>query len=163
MLVDYRRKLRDLVPPDHLAGIAATEEELQPMISHLADVMRQRLNAAESPPNGPRIIVLVDDIDLVTGSSGNPLAPLVPLLAHAADIGLSVVLTRRVSGAARAAFDPVVQRMRDLGAAGLVMDGTKDEGRLVGDLVATPLPPGRAQFYSREEGTKLWQLAQVEP
>lgn len=163
LLVDYRRKLRDVVPPEHLAGIATSDDDLQPMVAHLAAAMRERLNTAEQTPTGPRIIVLVDDIDLVIGGTGNPLAPLVPLLAHAADIGLSLVLTRRVSGAARGAFDPVVQRMRDLGATGLVLDGTKDEGRLVGDLVARPLPPGRAQFYSRERGTGLWQLAQVDP
>lgn len=166
LLVDFRRRLRNLVPDDHLAGIAATEEELGPMITQLAEVMRTRLADLADPGaevTGPRIVVLVDDIDLVVGAAGNPLAPLVPLLAHAREIGLSLVLTRRVSGAARAAFDPVVQRMRDLGAVGLVLDGTKDEGRLVGDLVARPLPPGRAQYYSREAGVRLWQLALVEP
>lgn len=166
LLVDPRRRLRDLVPQDHLAGIAATEDELGPMIGHLAEVLRTRLADLADPDaevTGPRIVVLVDDLDLLVGTAGNPLAPLVPLLAHAGEIGLTLVLTRRVSGAARAAFDPVVQRMRDLGAAGLVLDGTKDEGRLVGDLVARPLPPGRAQYHSRETGTRLWQLALVEP
>jgi len=81
------------------------------------------------------------------------------LLAHAAEIGFALVLTRRVSGGARSAFDPVMQRMKDLGAAGIVMDGTKDEGKLVGELVARPLPPGRAQFYTRDAGTTMWQLA----
>ena len=130
------------------------------MISHLTTVLKERLAAiAAEPEPRPRIIVLVDDVDLVAGASGNPLAPLVPLLAHAAEIGFALVLTRRVSGAARSAFDPVMQRMKDLGAAGIIMDGTKDEGKLVGELVARPLPPGRAQFYTRDTGTAMWQLA----
>lgn len=160
LLVDYRRKLRHVVTKDYLAGIAGTEEELVPMISHLTTVLKERLAAIASEPEPrPRIIVLVDDVDLVAGASGNPLAPLVPLLAHSAEIGFALVLTRRVSGAARSAFDPVMQRMKDLGAAGIVMDGTKDEGKLVGELVARPLPPGRAQFYTRDTGTAMWQLA----
>lgn len=160
LLVDYRRKLRNLVPDEYCAGIASTEEELVPMVEHLTSALKERLasTSTEAPPR-PHIIVLVDDVDLVAGHGGNPLVSLVPLLAHAAEIGLSLVLTRRVSGAARSAFDPVMQRMKDLGAAGLVMDGTKDEGRLVGDLVAKPLPPGRAQFFTRDSGATLWQLA----
>ena len=160
LLIDYRRKLKNVVAKEYLAGIASTEEELAPMIDHLTTALKDRLSvsASEREPI-PRIIVLVDDIDLVVGSSGNPLAPLVPLLAHAAEIGFALVLTRRVSGAARSAFDPVMQRMKDLGAAGIVMDGTKDEGKLVGELVARPLPPGRAQFYTRDAGTTMWQLA----
>ena len=160
LLVDYRRKLRDVVAQEYVAGIANTDEELAPMIDQLTSVLKERLAMSNSEPEPrPRIIVLVDDIDLVVGPTGNPLAPLVPLLAHAADIGFALVLTRRVSGAARTAFDPVMQRMKDLGAAGIVMDGTKDEGKLVGELVARPLPPGRAQFYTRDTGTTMWQLA----
>ncbi|ANI93123.1 type VII secretion protein EccCb [Dietzia timorensis] len=160
LLVDYRRKLRNIVSDSYLAGIASTEEELSPMIDHLTSVLKERSAASASEPQPrPRVIVFVDDMDLVVGSAGNPLAPLVPLLAHAAEIGFALVLTRRVSGAARSAFDPVMQRMKDLGAAGIVMDGTKDEGKLVGELVARPLPPGRAQFYTRDTGTTMWQLA----
>ena len=162
LLVDYRRKLRDVVPAGYRAGIACTEEEIVPMIEQLTSVLKERLaNIASSPSPLPRIIVLVDDVDLVVGQAANPLVPLVPLLAHAEEIGLSLVLTRRVSGAARSAFDPVMQRMKDLGAAGIVMDGVKDEGKLVGDLIARPLPPGRAQFFTRDSGTTMWQLAYV--
>jgi len=163
LLVDYRRELADIVPAASLAGRATTDEQLAPMVAHLVSVLSERLGElGESASPRPTVLVLVDDLDLVAGSAGNPLAPLVPFLAHAAEIGFSLVVTRRVAGAARAAFDPVLQRMRDLGAAGLVLDGTKEEGRLVGPVVARPLPPGRAQFHTREGGTALWQLALLE-
>ena len=54
--------------------------------------------------------MLVDDYDLVATSAGNPLRPLVPLLAQARDVGLHLVLTRRSGGASRAMFEPVLQR-----------------------------------------------------
>lgn len=160
LLVDYRRGLRGLVPAAQLAGHAANTEDLGPMVDHLVRILRERLAATDSvgAPR-PGIVLLVDDADLLSEGTGNPLAPLVPFLAHARELGLALVLTRRVSGAARASFDPLVRRMRDLGATGLVLDGTKDEGALVGDVVARRMPRGRGQFHARGTGTVLWQLA----
>ena len=43
------------------------------------------------------------------------------LLPHAKDLGLHVVVARRSGGAARAMFDPVLARLRDLGCMGLMM------------------------------------------
>ena len=50
---------------------------------------------------GPELYVVVDDYDLVVTPSGNPLQPLFNLLAQGRDVGLHVVLARRVLGARR--------------------------------------------------------------
>jgi S-DNA-T family DNA segregation ATPase FtsK/SpoIIIE len=56
---------------------------------------------------GPDVYVLIDDYDMVAGSSTNPLVGLVDLLPQARDIGLHVIVARRASGAQRALFDPL--------------------------------------------------------
>ncbi|HSO54040.1 MAG TPA: type VII secretion protein EccCb, partial [Actinomycetes bacterium] len=68
---------------------------------------------------GPRYVLLVDDYDLLPASAGSLLLPLLDLLGLGRELGFHLVLTRRVAGAARAAFEPVVQRLRELGGTGL--------------------------------------------
>ena len=66
-----------------------------------------------------------------------------PLMAQARDAGLHVVVARRVGGASRALYDPVIQSMRDLAMPGVLLSGTRDEGVLIGNLRPQPAPPGR--------------------
>ncbi len=80
--------------------------------------------------DGPECFVLVDDYDLVATGGSNPITPLLDHLAQARDVGLHLVVTRRAGGAGRAQFDPVLQRLRELGSPGIVMSGDKDEGAL---------------------------------
>ena len=92
---------------------------------------------------GPRVVLLVDDYDLLPASAGSPLLPLLDLLGLGRELGFHLVLARRVAGAARAAFEPVYQRLRELGGTGLVMSGDPDEGPVLGGLKAAPMPPCR--------------------
>ncbi len=92
---------------------------------------------------GPECFVLVDDYELVVTASANPLAGLLEYLAQARDIGLHLVLARRAGGAGRALYEPMLQRLREVGTPGLVLSGERDEGALVGDVRPRPLPPGR--------------------
>ncbi len=77
--------------------------------------------------------LLVDDYDLVTPGGGavHPLLALAEFLPQAKDVGLHVVVARRCGGAGRALFDPVLGRVRELGAPGLVLNGSPDEGALL--------------------------------
>ena len=45
---------------------------------------------------GPELYILVDDYDLVAAAGSNPLGRLLDLLPQARDIGLHLILTRRV-------------------------------------------------------------------
>jgi DNA segregation ATPase FtsK/SpoIIIE, S-DNA-T family len=91
------------------------------------------------------------------------LLPLMEFLPQGRDIGLHVVVTRRSGGAGRALYEPFLARMRDVGAIGLLMSGSKDEGALLGGVKAEPLPPGRAKLITRRGGTQLVQLAWLPP
>jgi S-DNA-T family DNA segregation ATPase FtsK/SpoIIIE len=95
----------------------------------------------------------------VAGAS-NPLLPLVDLLPQAREIGLHLVLARSAGGAGRAMFDPVVQRLREMGSTALLMSASKDEGPLFG-VKPQALPCGRGHLATRRSDPLLVQTALV--
>ncbi|CAN5305019.1 type VII secretion protein EccC [soil metagenome] len=171
-LVDYRRALLGEVPDDYLYATMSNKEMVAPVVDELVTLFRGRLPGPDVTPEqlrtrswwtGAEGFVLVDDYDLVATSGSNPLAPLAPLLSQAADVGLHVVLTRRVGGVSRAYGDPILQQMTDTGATGILLSGSPEEGALIGKVKAVPALPGRAQVISRDRGTFQAQLAYVPP
>ena len=172
LIVDFRRTLLGVVEAPHLCGYAmsnvTTAAELTTALSVLTarlpgpGVTQQQLRD-RSWWSGPDIHIVVDDYDLVVGAAGNPLSPLLDLLPHASDIGLRLVVARRSGGAARAMFDPLLARMRDLGATGIVMSASAEEGPLLGLARPMPLPPGRAVVVRRGRPDELVQIAWTDP
>ncbi|MUL77288.1 type VII secretion protein EccCb [Mycolicibacterium sp. CBMA 226] len=172
LIVDFRRSLLGVVEAPHLCGYAmstvTTAAELTTALSLLTarlpgpGVTQQQLRE-RSWWSGPEIHLIVDDYDLVAGAAGNPLSPLLDLLPHASDIGLHVVVARRSGGAARAMFDPLLSRMRDLGATGIVMSTGPEEGPLLGVARPMTLPPGRAVVVRRGQSDQLVQIGWTEP
>ncbi|MDI6104987.1 type VII secretion protein EccCa [Actinoplanes sp. NEAU-A12] len=170
ILVDYRRSLMDLPESEHRIGYGMQAQQTQDLILSAAGYMQRRLPGPDVTARqlrerswwtGPELFVLVDDYDLVVSGPTNPLLPLVEYLSQARDIGLHLVITRRSGGASRALYEPVIQRLRELSAPGLVMSGSPDEGALVGNVKPVPLPPGRGRLITRREGTRLIQLAHL--
>jgi S-DNA-T family DNA segregation ATPase FtsK/SpoIIIE len=170
ILVDYRRGLLGAVNDGHLLGYAGSEPALDEMIAQVATAMRDRLPGPDITPDqlrrrdwwqGRELFLLIDDYELVAtpGKLTHPLQPLLEYLPHARDIGLHVVIARGSGGASRAMFDPVIQRIRELGSPGLVMSGSKEEGALVGDVRPGPQPPGRGFLVRRRTGSVLVQVA----
>jgi S-DNA-T family DNA segregation ATPase FtsK/SpoIIIE len=172
ILVDYRRSLMDLPESEHRIGYGMQAQQTQDLILSAAGYMQRRLPGPDVTARelrerswwtGPELFVLVDDYDLVVSGPTNPLTPLVEYLPQARDIGLHLVLTRRSGGAGRALYEPVIQRLRELSAPGLVMSGSPEEGALIGNVKPFPLPPGRGRLITRREGTRLIQVAHVPP
>jgi S-DNA-T family DNA segregation ATPase FtsK/SpoIIIE len=172
LVVDHRLSLLGSVTTDHLIGYGRAAADTSGLIEELADALQRRLPGPDVTPQqlrdrswwtGPECFVLVDDYDLVTAGQTNPLASLLEYLPQARDIGLHLVLARRSGGAGRALFDPVIQRLRDLSSAGMVLSGNRDEGVLIGDVRPRPLPPGRGWLVTRKAGTRLIQVAHLPP
>jgi ESX secretion system protein EccC len=172
LIVDYRRSLLGVVEGEHLLGYASSAPMLTEMAGWVRDSMTQRLPGPNVTPDelrnrgwwrGPELYLLVDDYDLVATGGNNPLSPLLELLPQARDIGLHLLITRRVGGAARAMYEPMIQRMRELDTPVLLMSGKPDEGALVGNLKPSPQPPGRGTLVRRGDGTQLVQTAWTEP
>ena len=106
---------------------------------------------AEAAERGPAHVVLFDDYDLSAGPTGGPLAPLLDLLAVGRDIGLHVVLTRRVGGSARGAYEAV------FGAGARARLARRDpqrrprRGPAARERQGRPQPPGRGLLVRRGE------------
>ncbi|GHJ12589.1 type VII secretion protein EccCa [Micromonospora sp. AKA38] len=172
ILVDYRRSLMGAIETAHLIGYGTAAPHTTELIESAAGYLQGRQPGPEVTPaelrartwwTGPELFVLVDDYDLVAGGPTNPLRALEEHLPHARDVGLHLVLARRSGGAGRTAYEPIIQRLRELSTAGLVMSGGPEEGPLVGQVKAGPLPPGRARLVTRREGVRLVQLAHLPP
>jgi DNA segregation ATPase FtsK/SpoIIIE, S-DNA-T family len=173
VIVDYRRTMLGFVESDHLIGYGMSADVLTPIISDVQSSMRKRLPGPgvtqqqlrdRSWWSGPELYVLVDDYDLVATHGGpNPLAPLLEFLAQAKDVGLHLILARRCGGASRALFEPVIARLRELSAPGIVMSGNPEEGPLLGSVKPSPMPPGRGTLVERRAGRQLVQLAWLAP
>ncbi len=170
--VDYRRALLGEIPQEYLGAYLTSHELAEGGMGELAAFFRSRIPGPDVTPEqlrtrswwtGAEGFVLIDDYDLVATSQGNPISVLAPLLAQAGDLGLHVILTRRTGGASRAAYDPIIQRMTDLGATGILLSGNPEEGQLIGKVKAIPSIPGRAQIVSRDRGLVAAQLLWVPP
>lgn len=168
ILVDFRRTLLGAVENEYLGGYATAAQSCGELMTALGASLQDRLPPSDITQqqlkerswwHGPDLYVLIDDYDLIPGGSLNhPLAPIVEYMAQARDIGLRVVVTRRIGGAARALMDPIVGRLRDLSCHGLVMSGTKEEGALFG-YKAQLMPPGRGMLISRTVRSDVIQLS----
>ena len=172
LVVDYRRAMLETVGGDHLLGYAGSETALTGFVNDCAEAMRGRVPGPEVTAEqlrnrswwrGPELFVLVDDYELVAVPGRNPLAPLLPYLPQARDIGLHLVIARGSGGAARGMFEPMLQRMRELGSPGIVMSGSKDEGALLGTVKPGPQPPGRGTLVRRRSAPMLVQVAWTPP
>jgi S-DNA-T family DNA segregation ATPase FtsK/SpoIIIE len=170
VVVDYRRSLLGAIGSEHLIGYGSGAAGTQELLHSVAEYMRKRLPGPDVTPaelrdrswwQGPDCFVLVDDYDLVAGTQSNPVTPLVEFLAQSRELGLHLVLTRRSGGASRAMFEPVIQRLRELGSPGVMLSGDRSEGALLGNIKPERLPPGRGWLITRRGGASLVQLAEA--
>ncbi|AHH15779.1 type VII secretion EccC-like protein [Nocardia nova SH22a] len=164
---DYRRTLLGVVEGRHVAGYAPSAEMLDNMMKELVGLLRARMPGPDVTQqqlrdrswwSGPEVYVIVDDYDLVSTQSGNPLAILTEYLAQAKDIGFHLIIARRSGGASRALYEPLIGRMKDIGTIGLLMSGSRDEGALLGNVRLSEMPPGRGTMVARS-GNSLIQTA----
>jgi DNA segregation ATPase FtsK/SpoIIIE, S-DNA-T family len=169
VFVDYRRSLLELTGSEHSIGYATSSVAAARLLDEVREALAGRLPPPDLPLaqlrsrswwSGAELYVVVDDYDLVaSGPGGGPLGPLLELLPQAADIGFHLILARSAGGAGRAMFDPVVQRLREMGTPGMIMSGNPDEGALFGGVRPVPLPPGRGVLVRRRTGNSLVQVA----
>ncbi|MFF4157153.1 type VII secretion protein EccCa [Streptomyces sp. NPDC001678] len=168
---DYRRSLLDVIPDTHLLEYAPVASSLTVHANALNGLMERRAPQPGVTPqqlrdrswwSGPRFFVIVDDYELVaTGGGGNPLAVLTENLPFARDVGVHFIVARNSAGASRSMFESFMQRVKELGAQGVVLSGDPGEGDILGGVRPRPMPPGRGFFVSRRRGTPLVQVGWV--
>ncbi|MER6615219.1 type VII secretion protein EccCa [Streptomyces xantholiticus] len=165
-VMDPRRSLRGAVPEEFNGGYAYNAKLCAGLSAGIATELEKRLpdeNARledlepGSWGSGPRIVVLVDDYDVLTTAGQSPLGPFLPYIPSAVDIGLHFVLTRRVAGASRGMYEPLIQGLRESGASAVLMAGDRSEGQLFPGVYASQQPPGRGVFIRRGQSNRLIQ------
>ncbi|MFE1593208.1 type VII secretion protein EccCa [Nocardia sp. NPDC058705] len=171
IMIDYRRTMLGVIDGAQLAGYSTSAQTCGGMLKEVAGFLAKRIPGSDITPqqlrerswwSGPEIYVVVDDYDMVASAS-NPLLPLVEFLPQARDIGFHLIVTRRVGGASRALYDPVVGGMKNMSVDALIMSGPRDEGKLIGDVRPSKLPPGRGVLVSRARGQEMVHIAELPP
>ncbi|MFD5375402.1 type VII secretion protein EccCa [Streptomyces griseoincarnatus] len=165
---DPRRGLRGVVPEPYRGGYAHNATLATALSTGIAAELGKRLPETADPDapetgepafRGPRIVILADDYDILTTAGQQPLAPFLPYVSSAQDIGLHFVLARRAAGASRALYEPLLTTLRETGTTALVMAGDRTEGQLFPGLYASQQPPGRGVLVRRGRRHQLVQTA----
>ncbi|MGH8879179.1 MAG: hypothetical protein ACRD0P_17860, partial [Stackebrandtia sp.] len=76
---------------------------------------------------------------------------------------LHVIVTRRAGGASRDLFGKFLGGMRDLATPGFQGSAPKAEGKLLGEIKASRMAPGRGWLVTRKHGNRKIQTAWLPP
>jgi DNA segregation ATPase FtsK/SpoIIIE, S-DNA-T family len=166
-IIDYRRTLLETVEPEYLGFYAGAAPAAAEAIAALRAALIRRLPGSDVSAaqlrarnwwQGPEFYVVVDDYDLVA-TAANPLSGLLEFVAQGRDLGFHLILARRVAGAQRALFEPVLQQVKELGNPGIILSGDRGEGPLLGASRASSFPPGRGLLVRRKQQPVRVQVA----
>ena len=168
IFIDYRRSLLDAAETEHRIGYAASSTAAAQLINDVREALMKRLPPPDLTPDQLRNRSWWNGLGPVPHrrrlrpgrhGSANPLLrarrPDSPGSRHRA----APHHRPSAGGAGRSLFDPVIQRIKEMGSPGLIMSGNKDEGALFGSVKAQPQPPGRGFFVERRAGSQLVQVA----
>lgn len=165
-VIDPFNDLLQVVEGDHLGEYAFNEARIRALADKLGaeldsrkpadDLTQAELAAGTRRWSGPEIFVFVDREEelhrLDRGGfqlgSGYPLAPLVSLVDRGKEVGLHLIVSRRLKQWQRAVMSPLVGQMLRASTAGVVMDGDRGEGPIIGDTKAADLPSGRGIYVT---------------
>ncbi len=160
---DPRRSLTDAVPEGgYLGGTATSAVLAQKLVAAIVPELEARVPrsvdaSVKVAPPVPHIVVLIDDYDAL-GSGAAPFKALLPFIPMGNEVGLSVVLTRRITGAGRSMYDQFINSIRDSGATGFMFSGDRAEGMLLGNQRPRALPIGRAMLLRSGQPVRTVQI-----
>jgi S-DNA-T family DNA segregation ATPase FtsK/SpoIIIE len=169
LVVDFRRDLVEAVPEEYRLGHAVSVDQLRELVDGVARALKTRTPGPEITParmrradwwKGPRLFVLVDDYDLVANPMRPPFEPLIEHLPLGYEVGFHMVVSRSAAGAMRGINDPLVRRMLEANAPGLLMSCPPSEGYLFNNTKPRLLPPGRGLYITRRSTVQI-QTAMV--
>jgi S-DNA-T family DNA segregation ATPase FtsK/SpoIIIE len=171
IVFDASRQLLDLpYPPDQLIASATSGRDALGVVGANLDRLQSRLPKPSMTKqeiagrewwgSPAAIYLIVDNYERLAGSA--PLVPLIPLLDHAPDIDLHLIVARQARGASRAVFDGLYATLKDVGTPALVLSGPDAEGTIIGRARVMQRPPGRGVWVPRR-GAEVTMQAILDP
>lgn len=156
---DVRRNAVGACPEEYLGGHATSSTTATGLSSAIATELKTRSEtlAAGDPIEGPRIILVLDDYEILSAGGQGILGPVAPFLPSARDLHFNVMLSRPVAGVSSAMYESTFQALRDTGGACLLMDGDRSEGNVFG-MRPEHLRPGRGWWIRRGRRPRLCQI-----
>jgi S-DNA-T family DNA segregation ATPase FtsK/SpoIIIE len=164
LLIDYRRQHMDALPQEMLVGYLTSGRDLVENLPAVAEKVRTRRPPDEVTSqqlkerswwSGPEIFVVVDDYHMVAQRGQmNPLDALKDLIVDGRDTGFHLIAARNIAQADSAMYDSVLGQVKNLNSSGLIMDGTRLDGMLIGDVKPTKQPLGRGILVEPLTSTK---------
>lgn len=166
-----------------LEGYTYYEDDVRAMVAHIDQLLAPRLPRARAGQDelaqatrswsGPEIFVIVDDEQIVAGWSagalmfrpdgkGPALEGLTKYIDRAREVGLHLVVGRRLSPWGQAMGAPLAGRLISLTVPTVIMDGPREEGTLIRGVKASRQPVGRG-VYVTDKLVAPVQIAQVLP
>lgn len=143
---DPRQNLRDFIPADYLGEYASNAMVAARLAEFVAGQIQDRMGDGSQPAlTVPRIVLLVDDYDILSASGNQPLRALAAHIPAGADAGLHAVVASRISGAAVAIHDPFLSGIRAAGGPVALFSGDRSEGVIANGERPVNLPTGRAR------------------
>lgn len=160
-VVDPRSKVAPSIPDEYLAAHARTVRQAAGLSSSIATELDKRPERSlEESASTPRLVLLIDDHDIMSAGGMEPFTPLLPHLPSARDLKFHVVLTRPVAGSSRAMYSPFVLSAHETGGAALLMSGDRAEGQILPRVYPERMPPGRGRYVRRGERPFVIQVAE---
>lgn len=151
-----------------LSGYVQREEQIMDVDAHLREVMHPRLRPDTATQeeiasgirrwSGPEIFVIVDNEDILeawhseASWSGRPfaLANVAAYLSRAEEVGLHVIVARRIEEWPKAEYTPLIRALKAKQTPVLVMSGARTEGLILGKQFAADQPAGRGVYATRD-------------
>ena len=159
-VVDSRGHVGATIPEEFLAAHARSPQQAGGLSQSIASELAKRPGrSAADASAAPRIVLMIDDIDIITAGGVDPFAPLLQHLPMARDLRFHVVLTRPVTGASRAMYSPFILAAWETGGAMLLMSGDRAEGQILPRLRPERLPAGRGRYVRRGDSPFVMQVA----
>ncbi|WP_329140846.1 type VII secretion protein EccCa [Streptomyces sp. NBC_01476] len=171
LVVDFRRELVEAVPEPYRLGHAVSVDQLRELVDGVARALKTRAPGPEITParmrladwwRGPRLFVLIDDYDLVANPMRNPFEPLLEHLPLGYEVGFHMVVSRAAAGAMRGINDPLIRRLLEVNAPGLLLSCPPSEGYLFNNTKPRLLPPGRGMYITRRSTVQIQTAMVVE-
>lgn len=160
-VVDPRGHVPEAIPEDYLAAHATSPRQAAGLAASIAAELEKRPERSiEEQESSPRVVLMIDDHDIVTAGNVEPFAALLEHLPSARDLKFHVILARPVAGASRALYSPFVLAARETGGATLLMSGDRAEGQILPRIYPERMPPGRGRYVRRGERSFIIQIAQ---